>query len=273
EETRLGIPAEFTNEGMRGACATGCTSFPAQLNLGCSWDRQLIGEVGRIVATENRVLGYTNTYAPILDLPRDPRWGRMVECYGEDPYLVSEMGLQMVKGVQAHGSSSTLKHYAVYAVPEGGRDYRARTAPSVGFREMHTLYMRPFRRAIQEGKARGVMSSYNDYDGEVVTASKYFLIELLREQYGFDGYVVSDSEAVEYVFTKHRIAESYKEAVAKTLIGGMNVRTTFRSPEGFVEPLRKAIAEGLLPMADLDARVREVLSYKFRIRLFDQPYV
>ncbi len=273
EETRLGVPAEFTNEGMRGACVTGGTSFPAQLNLGCSWDRDLLSEVGRVVATENRALGYTNTYAPILDLPRDPRWGRMVECYGEEPYLVSELGVRMVKGLQANGTSSTLKHYAVYAVPEGGRDDKARTAPSVGFRELHTLYMRPFRRAIQEAGARGVMSSYNDYDGEVVTASKYFLIDLLRKEYGFDGYVVSDSEAVEFVFTKHRIAATYKEAVAKTLIGGMNVRTTFRQPETFTLPLRQAVADGLLPMADLDQRVREVLRYKFKVGLFDQPYV
>jgi beta-glucosidase len=271
EETRLGIPVEFTNEGIRGACVSGGTSFPAQLCLGCTWNRSLIAQVGRVTARENRALGYSNTYAPILDLPRDPRWGRIVECYGEDPYLVSELGVTMVRALQANGTSSSPKHYCAYAIPEGGRDDRARTAPSIGPRELHTLYMRPFRRAFMEGKARGTMSSYNDIDGDPVSASKYFLTDLLRGEYGFDGYVVSDSEAVEYIYNKHRVVHDYKHAAA--LAAGLNVRTTFRQPETFTLPLRAAVKEGILPMETLDQRTREMLRYKFRIGLFDHPYV
>jgi len=273
EETRLGIPCEFTNEGIRGACVSGGTSFPAQQGLGCTWNRALIADVGRVTARENRALGYSNTYAPILDLPRDPRWGRIVECYGEDPYLVSELGVTMVRALQANGTTSSPKHYCAYAVPEGGRDDRARTAPSIGPRELHTLYMRPFRRAFMEGKAHGTMSSYNDWDGDPISASKYFLTDLLRGEYGFDGYVVSDSEAVEYIYTKHRVVPDYKHATAAALAAGLNVRTTFRQPETFTLPLREAVEEGILPMATLDQRTREVLRYKFRIGLFDNPYV
>ena len=273
EETRLGIPCEFTNEGIRGACVSHGTSFPAQLGLGCTWDRQLIAEVGRVTALENCALGYSNTYAPILDLPRDPRWGRIVECYGEDPYLVSELGVVMVHALQTNGTTSSPKHFCAYAVPEGGRDDRARTAPSIGPRELHSLSMRPFRRAFMGGKARGTMSSYNDWDGDPVSASKYFLTDLLRGEYGFDGYVVSDSEAVEYIYTKHRVVPDYKHGVAKALAAGLNIRTTFREPETFTLPLREAVKEGILPMETLDQRTREVLRYKFRIGLFDNPYV
>ena len=273
EETRLGIPCEFTNEGIRGACVSQGTSFPAQQGLGCTWNRALIAEVGRVTARENKALGFSNTYAPILDLPRDPRWGRIVECYGEDPYLVSELGVVMVKALQANGTTSSPKHYCAYAVPEGGRDDRARTAPSIGPRELHSLYMRPFRRAFMEGKAHGTMSSYNDWDGDPVSASKYFLTDLLRGEYGFEGYVVSDSEAVEYIYTKHRVVPDYKHGVAAALAAGLNVRTTFRQPETFTLPLRDAVKEGILPMETLDQRTREVLRYKFSIGLFDNPYV
>lgn len=273
EETRLGIPCEFTNEGIRGACVSGGTSFPAQQGLGCTWNRVLIAHVGRVTARENKALGFSNTYAPILDLPRDPRWGRIVECYGEDPYLVSELGVVMVKALQANGTTSSPKHYCAYAVPEGGRDDRARTAPSIGQRELHSLYMRPFRRAFMEGKAHGTMASYNDWDGDPISASKYFLTDLLRGEYGFEGYVVSDSEAVEYIYTKHRVVTDYKHAVAAALTAGLNVRTTFRQPETFTLPLRAAVKEGLLSMETLDQRTREVLRYKFTIGLFDHPYV
>lgn len=273
EETRLGVPCEFTNEGLRGPCISHGTSFPSELGLGCTWDRELIAEVGRITARENRSLGYVNTYAPILDLPRDPRWGRIVECYGEDSYLVSELGVVMVRALQANGTTSTLKHYCAYSVPEGGRDDRARTAPSIGPRELHSLYLRAFRRAIMEGHAHGVMASYNDWDGDPIAGSTYFLTDLLRGEYGFDGYVVSDSEAVEYLYTKHRVVPDYKHAVALALSAGLNVRTTFRSPESFVLPLREAVKEGILPLATLDQRVREILRYKFSIGLFDHPYV
>ena len=199
EETRLGIPVDFSNEGIHGLNHTKATPLPAPIAIGSTWNRELVHRAGIIVGQEARALGYTNIYAPILDIARDPRWGRTLECYGEEPYLAGELGTQMVKGIQSQGVAATLKHYAVYSIPKGGRDGNCRTDPHVAPREMHQLYLYPFSKVIRQARPMGVMSSYNDWDGIPVTASYYFLTELLREKFGFDGYVVSDSEAVEYV--------------------------------------------------------------------------
>ena len=272
EETRLGIPVDFTNEGIRGLCHDRATMFPAQCGQGSTWNRKLIREIARVTAQEANVLGYTNIYSPILDLARDPRWGRVVECYGEDPYLVGELGKQMIEGLQAYGLVSTPKHFAVYSIPIGGRDEGTRTDPHVAPREMMTVFLEPFRKAFSEAGAMGVMSSYNDYDGIPVSGSHYFLTEILREQWGFDGYVVSDSEAVEFLYSKHRVATDLSDAAAQVVNAGLNVRTAFSSPEDYILPLRKAIADGKISMETLDLRVAEVLRVKFRLGLFDNPY-
>ena len=273
EETRLGIPVDFSNEGIHGLNHTKATPLPAPIGVGSTWNRALVRRAGEIVGREARALGYTNVYAPILDVVRDPRWGRTLECYGEDPYLIAELGIEMVEGIQSQGVASTLKHYAVYSVPKGGRDGDCRTDPHVAPRELHQLYLYPFRRVIQEAHPLGVMSSYNDWDGVPVTASPYFMTELLRGEYGFDGYTVSDSEAVEYVYTKHRVAESYEDAVRQVLEAGLNVRTNFTSPSDFILPVRRLLAEKRISMATVDKRVAEVLRVKFRLGLFDRPYV
>ena len=272
EETRLGIPAEFTNEGIHGLNHTKATPLPAPIAIGSTWNKELVYQAGHIAGKEAKALGYVNVYAPILDVARDPRWGRTLECYGEDPFLVTELGIQMTKGIQDNGIASTLKHFAVYSVPKGGRDGNCRTDPHVTPREMHEIHLYPFKRVIQEAKPMGVMSSYNDYDGVPVTASYYFLTELLRNQYGFDGYVVSDSEAVEFVYTKHQVAESYEEAIRQVLEAGLNVKTNFTPPSDFILPIRKLVNENRISMATIDKRVREVLKVKFRLGLFDNPY-
>lgn len=272
EETRLGIPAEFTNEGIHGLCHSRATALPAPIGIGSTWNRALVRQAGEIVGAEGKALGYHNIYAPILDVPRDPRWGRIVECYSEDPWLVAELGIEMAKGVQSQGVGSTLKHYAAYSTPKGGRDGNCRTDPHITPRELHQIHLYPFRRVVGEAKPMGVMTSYNDYDGVPVTASKYFLDELLRKQYGFDGYLVSDSEAVEFVHTKHRVAETYAEAVRQVVEAGLNVRTHFTMPDKYVTPLREIIADGRLSMSVVDERVREVLRVKFRLGLFDHPF-
>jgi beta-glucosidase len=272
EQTRLGIPVEFTTEGIRGLNHTKATSFPAQIGMGSTWDKELVRKTGEITGSEAYALGYNNVYSPIMDIARDQRWGRIVETYGEDPFLVAGLGVQQVKGIQSSGVVSTLKHFAVYSVPKGGRDGDARTDPHVAEREMHELYLYPFRKGIEEGGALGVMSSYNDYNGVPVTGSKYFLTELLRDQYHFKGYVVSDSWAVRYIYSKHKVADSYKEAVRQAVEAGLNVRTTFESTESYVEPLRELIAEGSLSVKTIDDRVRDVLRVKFIEGLFDKPY-
>lgn len=273
EQTRLGIPVDFTNEGIHGLNHDRATSLPAPIAIGSTWDTNLVHEAGVIVGREAKALGYTNVYAPILDLARDPRWGRTLECYGEDPFLVAELGKQMTLGIQDQGVASTLKHFAVYSVPKGGRDGSVRTDPHVAPRELYQLYLYAFRRVIQEAHPMGVMSSYNDWDGVPITGSYYFLTQLLREKFGFDGYVVSDSDAVEYLFTKHHVAATYKDAVRQVMEAGLNVRTNFTPPGTFIDPLRELVRDGDLSIHTLDKRVADVLRVKFRLGLFDQPYV
>jgi len=273
EETRMGIPVDFTNEGIHGLNHDRATPLPAPIGIGSTFDKQLVRQAGQTVGREAKALGYTNVYAPILDPARDQRWGRVVECYGEDPFHIAEMGKQMVLGIQEEGVASTLKHFAVYSVPKGGRDGAARTDPHVAPREMHQVYLYPFRRVIQEAHPMGVMSSYNDWDGVPVTGSYYFLTQLLRQQFGFNGYVVSDSEAVEYLFSKHHVAADYKEAVRQAVEAGLNVRTNFTMPQTFILPLRELIKENKISMKVIDSRVGDVLRVKFRLGLFDSPYV
>ena len=231
ENTRLGIPVDFTNEGIRGVCHDRATFFPSQSGQGCSWDKNLIAKIGDVEGEEASALGYTNIYSPIMDVARDPRWGRVVESYGEDPYLVAQLGKQMVKSLQQHGLVSTVKHFAVYSIPIGGRDGNTRTDPQIAPREMKTLLLEPFRAAIQDACALGVMSSYNDYDGVPITGSYHFLTTILRQQWGFKGYVVSDSRAVDFLYSKHRVADSYENAVIEAVNAGLDIRTNFTPPQ------------------------------------------
>lgn len=272
EETRLGIPVDFTNEGIRGLCHDRATMFPAQCGQGATWNKELIARIAEVEANEALALGYTNIYSPILDIAQDPRWGRVVECYGEDPYHAAQLGKEMINGLQNKGLVSTPKHFAVYSIPVGGRDGATRTDPHVAPREMRTLYLEPFRVAFQEAKALGVMSSYNDYDGIPITGNPYFLTQILRNEWGFNGYVVSDSEAVEFIETKHHVASSKEDAAAMAVNAGLNIRTNFTPPENFVLPLRKAIEQGKVTMETIDNRVRDILRVKFRLGLFDNPY-
>lgn len=272
EETRLGIPVDFTNEGIRGLCHDRATYFPAQCGQGATWNKELIARIGEVEAEEAVALGYTNIYSPILDISQDPRWGRCVETYGEDPYLVGQLGKQMIQSLQKHNLIATPKHFAVYSIPVGGRDGKTRTDPHVAPREMRTLYIEPFRVAFQEAGALGVMSSYNDYDGEPITGSYHFLTEILRNEWGFKGYVVSDSEAVEFIANKHKVADNYEEGIAMAVNAGLNIRTHFTPPADFILPLRDAIAHGKISSETLDKRVAEILRVKFWLGLFDHPY-
>src|SRR5688572_5508412 len=274
EQTRLGIPVDFTNEGLRGVAFTNATSFPSQLGLGHTWDPDLVREVGRITAREARALGYTNVYAPTLDVARDQRWGRTEDTYGEDPYLASRLGVEMVKGLQEnHTVASTAKHFVVYSAGKGAREGQARTDPQTSPREVENIHLPPFAAAIREAGLLGIMSSYNDFDGVPVTGSKYWLTDRLRNDFGFRGYVVSDSAAVEFLYNKHAVAADMKEAVRQSIEAGLNVKTNFTRPEDFILPLRELVREGKVPMKTLDDRVRDVLRVKFLTGLFDNPYI
>ena len=274
EETRLGIPVDFTNEGLRGAAFTTATSFPSQLAIGSTWNKELVGEIGRITAIESRALGYTNVYSPTLDVPRDPRWGRVEDTYGEDPYLVSRMGVAMAKALQKdYTVASTAKHFAVYSYNKGGREGNARTDPQTSPREVENIFLPGFKAVIKEAGILGIMSSYNDYDSVPVTGSSYWLTERLRKDFGFRGYVVSDSASVEFLYNKHHVAADMKDSVRQSINAGLNVKTNFTHPNDFILPLRELVKEGKVTMKTLDDRVRDTLRVKFILGLFDRPYV
>jgi len=274
EETRLGIPVDFTNEGLRGVAFYTATSFPSELSQGHTWDKELVREIGQITAREARALGYTNIYAPTLDVARDQRWGRIEDVYGEDPYLASRLGVEMAKGLQENLTvASTAKHFAVYSNNKGAREGQSRTDPQTSPREVENIFLPPFKAVIKEAGILGIMSSYNDYDSIPVTGSSYWLTERLRSDFGFKGYVVSDSAAVEFLYNKHAIAADMKDAVRQSIEAGLNVKTNFTPPTDFILPLRELVKEGKVSMKTLDDRVRDVLRVKFLVGIFDHPYV
>ena len=273
EQTRLGIPADFSNEGIRGLCHTKATFFPCQLGQASSWDKELIYEIGKVEAKEAKVLGYTNIYSPILDLARDPRWGRTEECYGEDPYLTGTLGKYMVRGLQENGVISTGKHFAVYSVPAGGRDGACRTAPSVTTQEFRSIFLEPWRMAVKEAGMLGIMVSYNEFNGVPSCANKTLLTDILRKEWGFKGYNITDSDALEYLYTFHYVAPDYAKSIELAVKAGVNVRTNFMDPKPYLSNLRKNITEGKIPLSIINRRVEDVLRVKFKLGLFDKPYV
>jgi beta-glucosidase len=272
EQTRLGIPVDLTNEGIRGLKAYKATSFPVEIGQGSTWDPQLVNKIGHVEGREARALGYTNIYAPEADPVRDQRWRRVPSTYGEDPYLDGQLSAAMTRGLQDEHVVSTLKHFAVYSSPKGGRDGADRTNPQATPREVKTIFLPPFKAAVKAG-ALGVMSSYNGYNGIPVTGSYHFLTQILRQKFGFNGYVVTDSGALLFIYSKHHVQPSFQGAIKQALEAGANVRTDFQKPSVFLKPLRKAVRSGKIPMHVINQRVSEVLYVKFWEGLFDHPYV
>ena len=284
--SRLGIPELWMSDGPHGVRAEinwndwgyakwtndSITAFPALTCLAATWNPEMSAIYGKAIGEEARYREKDVLLGPGVNIYRTPLNGRNFEYMGEDPYLAGELGKQMILGLQAEGLAATPKHFAVYSIPVGGRDGGTRTDPHVAPREMKTLYLEPFRKGIQEAGALGVMSSYNDYDGEPVSGSYHFLTEILRQQWGFKGYVVSDSEAVEFLHTKHRITPTEEEMAAQVVNAGLNIRTNFTPPQDFILPLRRAISEGKISLHTLDQRVGEILRVKFMLGLFDNPY-
>lgn len=273
EYTRLGIPVDFSNEGIRGLCAPKATSFPSMNGLGCTWDKELAYLQGEIEGKEARVLGYTNVYAPILDVARDQRWGRWEGSIGEDPYLVARLGVEMAKGIQSQKVVSTPKHYVGYGDCKAARQWDARTDPHVTPSEMYYIHEYPFRKVFQEAGALGVMCAYNDYDGVPMSGNYHYLTEVLRQEMGFKGYVVSDSYAIGRLAGVHKVAADEKESCLQALKAGLNVRTEFNKPDDYTRYIKELVEEGKLPMKRIDELVRQVLYVKFWIGLFDQPYI
>ena len=272
DETRLGIPAIVHEEICSGLMARGSTVFPQAIGVASTWEPDLSAALADAVRTQMRMVGAHQGLSPVLDVCRDPRWGRTEETFGEDPYLVSRMGVAFVRGLQGRdlrdGVVATGKHFVGYGGSEGGLNW----APmGVGPRELHDVYLYPFEAAVREGGLRSVMNAYNELDGIPCAASSELLTELLRGSWGFEGSVVSDYFAVRQLASYHRLVVDETEAAAAALTAGIDVELP--STDCYGEPLREALIRGLLDESDVDVAVRRVLETKFALGLFERPYV
>jgi beta-glucosidase len=276
EKTRLGIPVLFIEEGLHGYSGLGSTSFPIPLQLACAWDTSLAYRVGRAIATETRAHGVEMILGPVLCLPNDPRWGRVEETYGEDPYLASLYGLAMVKGMQGGDVSAPdavvaePKHFSVHGIPEAGSN----TAPvNIGEREARSRYLYVFEKAVKEGGALSMMAAYSEIDGIPCVDNRWLLTDVLRKEWGFRGFVLSDLGAIKMSLENHKVAADVADALAQTERAGLNMQFyDFPHPD-FMDAMKKAVHSGALPMVTLDRSVGDVLRVKFLLGLFDHPYV
>ncbi|MBC9796845.1 glycoside hydrolase family 3 N-terminal domain-containing protein [Sinomicrobium weinanense] len=272
ENTRLGIPLLLSEECPHGHMAIGTTVFPTSIGQGSTWHPELIKKMAGAIAREARLQGGHIGYGPVLDLAREPRWSRVEETYGEDPVLNSEMGEAMVRGFQGnnlksgYNIASTLKHFAAYGVPEGGHNGNA---VHVGKRELRQSYLPPFKNAVKAG-ARSVMTAYSSVDGVPGTANHWLLNNLLRGEWDFNGFVVSDLGSIEGLMGDHHIAASPEQAASLAITAGVDADL---GGKGFGKALLEALRSGEVPENVLDTAVSRVLRLKFEMGLFEDPYV
>jgi beta-glucosidase len=274
EKTQLGIPDIFFGEGLHGYMAYGSTSFPQALGLASTWDPVLVKQVFTAVGEEMGASGVDQAFTPVLDLARDPRWGRTEETYGEDPYLGSRMGVAAVEGLQGdtffidrHHVVATAKHFTAHGQPESGTN----TAPAnFSERELRESYMFAFEAAIREGRAGSVMASYNEIDGIPSHVNHWLLEKILREEWGFRGYVTSDGDGLQMLYQTHGVAADAAEAARKALAAGVD----FDLSDGSVyRTLVQQVKEGKVSISEIDRAAGRVLAAKFRLGLFENPYV
>ncbi|MGC6589821.1 glycoside hydrolase family 3 N-terminal domain-containing protein [Paenibacillus sp. Dod16] len=272
EESRLGIPILIGEECSHGHMAIGGTVFPVPLSIGSTWNVDLYRDMCRAVALETRSQGGAVTYSPVLDVVRDPRWGRTEECFGEDPYLISEYAVASVEGLQGDSLDSpssvaaTLKHFVGYGSSEGGRN----AGPvHMGTRELMEVDMLPFKKAVEAGAA-SIMPAYNEIDGVPCTVNTELLDGILRKEWGFDGMVITDCGAIDMLASGHDTAEDGMDAAVQALRAGIDMEM---SGEMFGKHLLNAIELNKLEVAVLDEAVRRVLTLKFKLGLFENPYV
>ena len=266
ENTRLGIPMLFCEETPHGHMAIGTTVFPTGIGQASTWDVELLEQMGEVMGHEVRLQGAHIGYGPVLDIARDPRWSRVEETLGEDPYLSGALGVAIVKGMQKN-VCATLKHLAAYGIPQGG--HNAATA-DVGQNRLMTDYLPSFEKAVVEGGAKTVMTSYNTIDGVPCSANEWLLQEVLRNSWNFKGVVFSDLNAVNAIFATQHVATDPAEAAAMALKAGVDIDLGGFNYGGY---LKQALQRGLVTEADIDRAVRHVLQLKYDLGLFDNPYV
>jgi beta-glucosidase len=267
EQTRLGIPAIVHEECLTGLAAWKAATFPTPLAWGASFDPALVEEMGRLIGGSMRELGIHQGLAPVLDVIRDPRWGRVDECIAEDPYVVGTIGTAYVRGLQDAGIHATLKHFVGYSASQAGRNH----APvHAGPREIADVLLPPFEMAVRDGGVRSVMNSYAEIDGIPVAASEELLTTLLRDRWGFDGVVVSDYFSVAFLHTMHAVAEDLGEAAALALAAGIDVELP--TGDAFAAPLAAAVRSGAVDEALIDRAVLRVLDEKEELGLLDETF-
>lgn len=271
EESRLGIPILFGEECSHGHMAIGATVYPVPLSLGSTWNVELYRQVCEAIAAETRSQGGAATYSPVLDVVRDPRWGRTEECFGEDPYMIGEYARASIEGLQGESLDAddrvlaTLKHFVAYGSSEGGRN----AGPvHMGWRELHEVDLYPFKKAVEAG-ALSVMTAYNEIDGVPCTTNAYLLNEVLRKQWGFEGFIITDCGAIEMLASGHDVAADGEEAAVMAVEAGVDMEMSGVMFGGLLNSLE----QGRLQEATLDEAVRRILNVKFKLGLFDRPYV
>ena len=279
ENTRLGIPAIFHEECLHGLAGKDATSYPQPIGLASTFNPQLVEEIYSAIAEETRARGAHQALTPVVDVARDPRWGRVEETFGEDPYLVAQMGISAVKGFQGDGTFAdkkhliaTLKHFAAHGQPESGSN----CGPgNFSERLLRDTFLSPFKEVIKKGNAMSVMASYNEIDGVPSHANRWLLRDVLRGEWGFEGFVVSDYYAITEMKGKedsvsHSVAVDKNEAAILSINAGVNIE--FPDPDCYPN-LVKLVQEGTIEESAIDELVAALLKYKFQIGLFDDPYI
>ncbi|MGC9521891.1 MAG: glycoside hydrolase family 3 N-terminal domain-containing protein [Anaerolineae bacterium] len=272
QETRLGIPAIAHNEALNGLVAPEAPNFPTAIGLAATWDPEGVEQMTDLIRQQMRAVGLHQALSPVMDVARDARWGRVHETYGEDPYLCSAMSVAFTRGLQGddfrHGVIATGKHFLGYGLSEAGQNM---AATQIGPRELYETFARPFEAAIREAGLGSIMNSYSEIDGIPVGSSREILTDLLRGVMGFQGFVVSDYMTIEWLEKRMGTATSAPIAGAQALAAGLDVELPM--PYGYGPALVQAVQQGLVSMDLLDRSVRRVLEWKFRLGLFEQPYV
>ncbi|MBO9701740.1 MAG: glycoside hydrolase family 3 C-terminal domain-containing protein [Sporocytophaga sp.] len=274
-KTRLGIPAIFHDEGCHGLMKPEATSFPMTIGLASSWDEKLFEEVYDVTAREMRSRGGHQALTPILDVGRDPRFGRIEEFYGEDPFLNSRLGAAQVKGLQGGNTGevdkyhvlATLKHFTAHGSPEGGLN---RSSGNISMRDLREIHIYPFQYVIEQSKPAAVMASYNEIDGVPSHANVWLLQDILRKELGFKGLIVSDYEGVRQLHADHKVAEGPKEAALQALKAGIQIELPLPDSYNMIPDL---IKESKLDISLIDSYVKQILILKFNLGLFENPYV
>jgi beta-glucosidase len=274
ENTRLGIPVIFHEEALHGLQGPEATSFPQAIGLASTWNPDLVERVFTVVGREVRARGAQQVLAPVVDVARDPRWGRIEETYGEDPYLVSRVGLAAVRGFQGDGKTispdrviATLKHMAGHGQPESGTNVGP---ANVGERTLRDVFFYPFEVCVKEGHARSLMPSYNEIDGIPSHANRWMLHDVLRKEWGFDGTIVSDWQAISQLAKRHKVAANAAEAARQALAATVDVELP--DVETY-DTLIELVKQGKVSEAAIDEAVRRLLREKFELGLFEDPFV